>query len=104
MLANSKLIFRCSDLLKLSHQKSFRYASTHRVVGTFGEITQILQEDKKFVVLPPNGPNSSDTKPVVVLFGWAGASVKNLSKYGEVYRNYGCPTIEYILPTRFIFR
>ena len=29
---------------------------------------------------------------------------KNLSKYSEVYRRLGCSSLQYILPTRFIFR
>ncbi len=103
MLNNLKITFRCYNVTNC-YQNSFRCASTHRVVGTFGETTKILPGDKKYIVLPPNSSNSSESKPLVVLFGWAGASAKNLSKYGDVYRNYGCPTIEFILPTRFIFR
>jgi len=74
--------------------------STHKVVGTFGDTTQVTEEDKKFYVTP----SDDSTKPQVVLFGWAGASPKNLAKYGELYSEIGCPTVQYILPTRFIFR
>ena len=96
-----------SSLSFTKHQIIFsRFASTHKVVGTFGETTQVLPEDRKFVYNEKikDIAGHSSNKPVVILFGWAGASVKNLSKYGQVYRDYGCPTIEYILPTRFIFR
>ena len=73
----------------------------------------------------------SGDRPVVVLFGWAGAKHKHLDKYAEFYRSerswndstyhslkwenfrtiifwttrdHGCDTVQYILPTRFIFR
>ena len=39
-------------------------------------------------------------QPLVLVFGWAGASEKNLDKYGLVYRSAGCTTVQYILPTR----
>ena len=29
---------------------------------------------------------------------------QNLSKYSDVYRELGCDTLQYILPTRFIFK
>ena len=41
-------------------------------------------------------------KPIVLVFGWAGATMKNLNKYAEIYRDAGCLTLSYILPTRFI--
>ena len=42
-------------------------------------------------------------RPLVFIFGWAGATDKNLDKYAEIYRKAGCDTFSYILPTRFIF-
>ena len=35
------------------------------------------------------------------MFGWAGASHKNLSKYSAIYEELGY--VQYMLPTRFIF-
>jgi len=55
-----------------------RCVSNHRVVGTFGDTTQILPEDKVFVETSPN--KEDENKPLVILFGWAGATPKNLSK------------------------
>ena len=53
---------------------------------------QLDQMEKRFKTsLPP---------PLVLVFGWAGASDKNLDKYGLVYRSAGCTTAQYILPTR----
>ena len=43
-------------------------------------------------------------RPLVLVFGWAGANGKNLSKYSDIYRKAGCITIGYNLPTRFIFQ
>ena len=45
-----------------------------------------------------------EDRPLVFVFGWAGANEKNLSKYAEIYQRAGCSTMAYILPTRFIFR
>ena len=43
-------------------------------------------------------------KPLVLLFGWAGANGKNISKYTNIYQKAGCITLGYNLPTRFIFQ
>ena len=41
-------------------------------------------------------------RPLVFVFGWAGATEKNMDKYSEIYRRAGCDTMAYYLPTRFI--
>jgi len=41
-------------------------------------------------------------RPLVFVFGWAGATEKNMDKYSEIYRRAGCDTMAYFLPTRFI--
>ena len=78
----------------------------HKPVGTFGPLTTIQKEDKYFQVDRAINTDRrlTDTEPLVIIFGWAGATQKNLSKYGEVYRQLGCATLQYILPTRFIFK
>ena len=76
----------------------------HKVIGTFGDITNVEAEDKTFLAQPPLQEGGPEKKPLVVVFGWAGATHHNLSKYGDVYRDRGCETLQYILPTRFIFR
>ena len=43
-------------------------------------------------------------KPLVLLFGWAGATEKNIAKYSDIYIKAGCVTLAYNLPTRFIFQ
>ncbi|XP_023335085.1 transmembrane protein 53 [Eurytemora carolleeae] len=87
-------------LSSLQHKRCF---SNHRVVGTFGDVTEVTKEDRQFKTTEPQNSTSKE-KPLVILFGWAGANPKNLSKYGQLYSHLGCPTIEFILPTRFIFR
>ena len=47
--------------------------------------------------------NREEDRPLVFVFGWAGASHKNLDKYAEIYRRAGCDTLAYFLPSRFIF-
>ncbi len=47
--------------------------------------------------------DSESKKPLVFVFGWAGANEKNLGKYADVYHAAGCDTFTYYLPTRFIF-
>ena len=78
----------------------------HKPVGTFGSLTTIQKEDKYFQVDPAiiTDRRVTDTEPLIIILGWAGATHKNLSKYSEVYRQLGCGTLQYILPTRFIFR
>jgi len=73
-----------------------------RSLVTGGEPTVVLDEDRAFVC-SSQGEDSGD-RPMVVLFGWAGAKHKHLDKYSKVYRDLGCDTLQYILPTRFIFR
>ena len=47
---------------------------------------------------------SSLPPPLVLLFGWAGANHKAVSKYGDVYRSVGCTTVQYLLGARHICR
>eukprot|EP00092_Neocalanus_flemingeri_P032431 GFUD01035272.1.p1 GENE.GFUD01035272.1~~GFUD01035272.1.p1 ORF type:complete len:333 (-),score=52.26 GFUD01035272.1:207-1205(-) len=78
----------------------------HKAVGTFGDLTTVEAVDKHFIVesalTEPQYGNQ--VEPLVIILGWAGATHKNLSKYSQVYRERGCGTLQYILPTRFIFR
>ena len=46
----------------------------------------------------PYGP-----PPLALVFGWAGASNRNLAKYSDIYLNQGCTTAHLTLPTRLIF-
>ena len=44
-----------------------------------------------------------DKRPLVLLCGWAGSTPKNLHKYSEIYHRAGCITLDYNLPSRFVF-
>lgn len=43
-----------------------------------------------------------DKRPLAILFGWAGATEKNLSKYAGIYRKAGCLAVGLNLPSEFI--
>ena len=62
-------------------------------------VTEVNQDliDERFRGLP------KDQRPVVLLCGWAGATPKNLHKYSEIYHRAGCITLDYNLPSRFVF-
>jgi len=68
------------------------------VLATDREVTK---EKMNIVEKKPEEKKTSD--PLVLLFGWAGASNKNLGKYAELYTKAGCTTVQYTLPTNFIF-
>jgi len=42
--------------------------------------------------------------PLTLLFGWAGASHRNLAKYSSIYQGQGCTTAQLTLPTRHVFK
>ena len=60
----------------------------------------IKPSEKKLIISEPKTPRLG--APLVLLFGWAGASHKNLSKYSEIYLKTGCTTCQYILSTRYL--
>ena len=73
------------------------------------DIPAISKHETKLVIQEPEQTEftefvDSNTKPVVLLFGWGGASHKNLGKYSSIYLGVGFTTVQYILPTRHIFR
>lgn len=45
---------------------------------------------------------SEEQRPVVLVFGWAGATEKNLAKYMDIYRGAGCTAVGFNLPIDFI--
>ena len=58
---------------------SFKIKPTHKAVGTFGSLTVVSSADRAFKVEEPlcrNLHSSSDSQPLVVILGWAGATHK----------------------------
>jgi len=71
------------------------------------DVPDITDEEVEIVVEEPDSTvvNEKGTKiPIVILFGWAGASQKNLRKYAAIYLEAGYTTVQYNLSTRHIFR
>jgi hypothetical protein len=50
----------------------------------------------------PYTPEDQAHKPVVLLFGWLGASERHLGKYTQLYQDKGYETIHYIPPMSLI--
>ena len=63
---------------------------------------EIRPEHTKLVIREPK--EARRKSPVVLLFGWGGASHKNLGKYADIYLNGGCTTVQYALPSSYVFR
>jgi len=69
------------------------------------EFTKITRKEAKIVLYETPSTSTANThNPIVLLFGWGGASHKNLSKYSTIYLGAGFTAVQYILPTRHIFR
>ena len=58
---------------------SFNKRPTHKAVGTFGSLTVVNKEDKAFKIeetLCKDLHSSSESEPLVIILGWAGATHK----------------------------
>lgn len=65
----------------------------------------IDQKETKVVIREPESADGRrDSRPLVLLFGWGGASHKNLSKYADIYLEAGATTAQYVLPSRHVLR
>ena len=62
------------------------------------------KETKVDIREPDSAGGSRDSRPLVLLFGWGGASHKNLSKYADIYLEAGATTAQYVLPSRHVLR
>ena len=107
-------VISCSinERISLSSLSSSCYVSKGLVTQNVKQISYKLENQEKFAVIKP-----SETKlvikepveprrkaPLVLLFGWGGASHKNLAKYADIYLEAGCTTAQYVLSTRHLFR
>ena len=60
---------------------------------------EIKPSESKLIIREPE--TTRHKAPLVLLFGWGGASHKNLSKYADIYLETGCTTCQYSLSTRY---
>jgi len=70
------------------------------------EIPKLTNKEVKIVVSeePAESEFVHSQKPIALIFGWGGSSHKNVAKYSSIYQKAGCTTIQYVLPTRHLFR
>ena len=54
---------------------------------------EIKPKETKIVIKEPS-ENSGVRSPLVLVFGWGGASHKNLAKYSALYLGVGCTTVQ----------
>lgn len=74
-------------------------SSTHTEAATPLAVPVVQEPGRSRGALGPHGP-----PPLTLLFGWAGASKKNLAKYTNVYLDQGCTTAHLTLPSRNVFK
>lgn len=50
----------------------------YKAQGTFGSLTNVSEEDKRFVIEQATNTErrATDTEPLILIFGWAGATHK----------------------------
>jgi hypothetical protein len=58
-------------------------------------------ESGPFIAVIPDG--IAPLAPLVVIFAWAGATDRSLSKYADLLAREGTPTVRSVQPTRNIF-
>ena len=89
-LKTSKLILRAITSFKdgrrlfscgiVSHSDNIdiKVRPMYKAKGTFGSLTNVSDEDKKFVVEQATNTErrAIETEPLIVIFGWAGATHK----------------------------
>jgi len=86
------------------------FVGPHKIVvdGNTGPVTGPVPAPVLPIVQEP-GPGRGAAgpwgpPPLALLFGWAGASHRNLAKYSNIYLDQGCTTAQLTLPTRHVFR
>jgi len=68
-------------------------------------VPHLSEKEVRIVVTEPQAELISQCEtPIALIFGWGGSSHKNVDKYSEIYRKAGCTTVQYVLPTRHLFR
>ena len=70
------------------------------------DFPDIDKKETKVVIREPESGTGGrrNAAPLVLLFGWGGASHKNLGKYADIYLEAGATTAQYVLPSRHVIR
>ena len=74
-----RFLTSASNSKQITDTDSFKIKPTHKAVGTFGSLTLVNSSDRAFKVEEPlckDLHSSSDSEPLVVILGWAGATHK----------------------------
>jgi len=97
---------KCADMNPFASFVARGLASQNiRISQDKDEAPMITRNETKIVVQDQEySEGKSKQRPIVLLFGWGGASHKNLGKYSSIYLGAGFTTVQYILPTRHIIR
>jgi len=71
----------------------------------FNTAPKLTEKEVKIVVSEPDDVLFSKSKsPIALIFGWGGSNHKNVAKYSAIYQKAGCTTVQYVLPTRHLFK
>ena len=90
----------------LSHRKLLFFPKKfHLITGNSRSISSIFHPNFEIITSPPERchPSIPDNL-AVLLFGFAGSSMKQLEKHSKLYNNLGYKTLSCILPQQYIFR
>ena len=90
----------------LSHRKLLFFPKKfHLITGNSRSISSIFHPKFEIITSPPDRchPSIPDNL-AVLLFGFAGSSMKQLEKHSKLYNNLGYKTLSCILPQQYIFR
>ena len=75
-------------------------------------ITDTIEDDLEFTVTFPTptlGTSNKvleideDSEPVVFIFGWEGATDEDMLRYSRMYESWGCISIRYTSPARWMY-
>ena len=59
-----------------TEQLEFQVKKLHKPTGTFGGLTTVTEEDRYFQLCSGEGRGGGEIPPLVIIFGWAGATHK----------------------------
>merc|ERR1712236_87213 len=72
---------------------------------TENPMPQLTEKEVRILITEPNEYDQTLSRaPIALIFGWGGSSHKNVEKYSSIYSKSGCTTVQYVLPTRHLFR